>query len=76
MSVKFLEIWRIWEVFPTEAQSTYKIVSNCIILLGKFWLVETVFFFFTIKRNLKPHKKSLDFADFGDFLRLKLGVLA
>ena len=74
--VKLLEIRRILRVFPSEAQSTYKIVSNCLILLGKFWLVLTAkkYFFVssTIKRSLKLHENPLDFADFGDFFRLKL----
>ena len=75
-SVKLLEIRRILRVFPSEAQSTYKIASKCLILLGKFWLVLTAkkYFFIslTIKRNLKLHKNPLDFADFGDFFRLQL----
>ena len=75
-SVKLLEILTILRVFPSEAQSTYKIASKCLILLGKFWLVLTAKKYFcislTIKRNLKLHKNPLDFADFGDFFRLQL----
>ena len=75
-SVKLLEIRRILRVFPSEAQSTYKIASKCLILLGTFWLVLTAKKYFlislTIKRNLKLHKNPLDFADFGDFFRLQL----
>ena len=75
-SVKLLEIRRILRVFPSEAQSTYKIVSKCLILLGKFWLVLTAkkYFFIslTIKRNLKLHKNRLNFAGFSDFVHLKL----
>ena len=40
-SVKLLEIRRILRVFPPETQSTYKIVSNCLILLEKRLLVQT-----------------------------------
>ena len=50
-SVKLLEIRRILIVFPSEAQSTYKIVSNCLILLGNFWLVLTAIFFFYFFNN-------------------------
>ena len=50
-SVKLLEIRRILRVFPSEAQSSYKIVSNCLILLGKFWLVLTAIFFLFLQQS-------------------------
>ena len=68
-SVKLLEIRRILIVFPSEPLSSYKIVSNCLILLGKFGMFKQQKIVYLFVYQWRQISNSIEKFKFGGFWR-------